>query len=228
MSAASKGRPKSEHMKKALSVATTGKPKPWVKGEKNPNYNGAFTSLPEVKEKFLAAVKLRGQPWTEAHKKMHSEKMKGASNAMRGKKHTKETKEKLSAVISLQYKNGMRKFSSNKISKMERDIAHHLKNDGYEITTQYHIDGIPYWYDFYFPKYNLILEFNGDYWHANPRIYKSGTFINLNGVTKLVDDIWKRDSDKKEAAIMAGYNILYVWASEYKKFGYDYIRNIIK
>lgn len=81
-----------------ISLATKGKPKPWACGENNVNFGNKAQNRPEVKARFLAAVKKRGQPWTEAHRKQHSLTMLGAANAMRGKKHTNKTKEAISAI----------------------------------------------------------------------------------------------------------------------------------
>ncbi len=118
MSKASLGKPKSQHMRSALSKATSGKPKPWIQGKRNPNYGCKNFSSPEKKQKFIEAVKLRGQQWTDEHKKAHSLKMLGSSNAMRGKKHSADYKKKMSELISKQYRDGIRKFSSNKISNI--------------------------------------------------------------------------------------------------------------
>ena len=37
---------------------------------------------------------------------------------------------------------------------------------------QYHLDG-KFYPDFYLPDKNIILEVQGDYWHANPKIYSA-------------------------------------------------------
>ena len=221
MSKAGKGKKKSLHMREALSKATKGKPKPNHLGNKNPNYGGRYSSDPDVHIKFIEAVKQRGQPWGEEQKKAHSKKMLGDSNAMRGKNHTEECKQRLSGIIKKRYADGLVKVSLNKISKPEREIAAKLTELGIAFKPQFHISGVPYWYDFYFQEHNLIFEFHGDYWHANPKKYASGTSIRFFGEDKLVDDIWERDMLKREAAENEGYKFVSLWESDYKNNGIE-------
>jgi len=58
---------------------------------------------------------------------------------------------------------------------------------------------------------NCIVEFNGDYWHANPNRYKSTDLIK--GISS--EAIWEKDKIKNELAISKGYNLMVVWESEY-------------
>lgn len=60
---------------------------------------------------------------------------------------------------------------------------------------------------------NNIIEFNGDYWHANPEIYKEDDFIN----GKTAEETWKKDDLRYEFLKSAGYNVLVVWENEWKK-----------
>lgn len=221
MSKAGKGKKKSLHMREALSKATKGKPKPYMLGENNPNYGGQYSNDPTIHKRIIEAAKKRGQPWGDAQRKAHSERMFGDSNAMRGKNHTEECRLKLSNILKKKYADGLVKLSLNKISKPEREIAVKLTDLGVEFKQQFHISGIPYWYDFYLPKHNIILEFNGDYWHANPSKYPKGTYLRSFGENKLVDDIWDRDRLKREAAENAGYKVLSIWESDYKKNGIE-------
>lgn len=228
MSAASKGKPKSTHMRETLSKATKGKPKPWQLGENNVNYSGQYSSDPEVHKRFLDAVKKRGQVWSDEHRKAHSEKMLGASNAMRGKEHTPAFKKRMSEVKKRQYRDGIIKVNLSKISKAEQEIAKFLTEYKCDFKQQFHITDVPYWYDFYLPNHNLIIEYQGDYWHANPNKYPSGTFIRiLKQGPVLVDDIWARDKLKLEAAVQAGYKIAYIWETEYKKIGLEAVIELL-
>lgn len=58
----------------------------------------------------------------------------------------------------------------------------------------------PYELDIYIPELNLAIEFNGDYWHANPKLER---FSNPNDVHSIHDgkiitnkDIWDKDIKK--------------------------------
>lgn len=68
-------------------------------------------------------------------------------------------------------------------------------------------------YDF---TYNhKIIEFNGDYWHCNPKLY-SKDFFNKS-MNMSAEDIWNKDRLKKECAEKNGYDYLVVWELEYNQ-----------
>jgi len=80
-----------------------------------------------------------------------------------------------------------------------------------EITEQ-----VPYLYDMFLPVLNLIIEYQGNYWHANPRRYPPGTILNIqNKGPTPVEDIWNRDRDKKEQAERNGYRVVCIWEDEF-------------
>lgn len=53
---------------------------------------------------------------------------------------------------------------------------------------------------------NKIIEFNGDYWHRNPRLYAE------NDETAL---IWKQDAERKSELESLGYEVLVVWERDF-------------
>lgn len=59
-----------------------------------------------------------------------------------------------------------------------------------------------------------IIEFNGDFWHANPEFYDKNDIIKAN--RKIAKDIWDWDSKRLNAVKALGYDILIIWESEYK------------
>ena len=198
------------------------------KGNKNPNYGKKLKDKPESYEQFRIKVKERGQPWTEKHKKQHSERMLGSSNKMRNTTHTEETKKHISETKKKQYKEGLIKLQRINISKAEKEIAEWFKNNNIEFTPQFRIPGVSFIYDFYLPKYNLIIEYNGNYWHADPKIYKSGTLLKRpNCEEVLVDKIWERDKMKKEEVELKGYKLIYIWENDYKKEKEKMLNNLI-
>ena len=74
-------------------------------------------------------------------------------------------------------------------------------------------NGNHYAYDFYHNK--KIIEFNGDYWHMNPKIYKAN---DINKTKKLTaQEVWDFDKRKLECAEEHGYKVLYIWESEYNE-----------
>lgn len=69
-------------------------------------------------------------------------------------------------------------------------------------------------YDFKIDKTNIIIEVQGDFWHANPSIYQEEDELNFpNGVCK-VSDLWYDDKKKKELAEEYGYSVIYFWELE--------------
>ena len=74
-------------------------------------------------------------------------------------------------------------------------------------------DGNHYAYDFCHNK--KIIEFNGDYWHMNPNIYKAN---DINKTKKLTaQEVWDFDKRKMKCAEEHGYKVLYIWESEYNE-----------
>ena len=71
---------------------------------------------------------------------------------------------------------------------------------------------VVYSYDFCNNKH--IIEFNGDYWHANPKKYHHDDYIG-NG--KFAGDIWNKDLNKIKTAIDKGFKIITVWESDYRE-----------
>lgn len=59
-----------------------------------------------------------------------------------------------------------------------------------------------------------LIEYNGDYWHANPAKYVSTDVIRVSN--RLAEDIWKRDALKVQVAEEQGYNVLTIWESDFK------------
>ncbi len=210
-----------------LSRAKKGKPQPWFAGDKNPNYQAkAQTEASRVKcQQNRKAV---GAAWTEGERQAHSLRMKGSSNWMRGKQHSTETRELLSITIKEQYRSGTRQRHRIRISKPELAVAEWLVRNGVAFQAQFSIPGETFVFDFMLPELNAILEFQGDYWHANPRKYPPGTLISYQHKGPIpVERIWERDALKRAAAEKAGYRMLHFWEMDFKTQGVDYLTTIL-
>jgi hypothetical protein len=59
-----------------------------------------------------------------------------------------------------------------------------------------------------------IIEFNGDYWHCNPKKFKESYYHTIKKMT--ASQIWDYDTRKKELAESYGYRYLIVWESDYR------------
>lgn len=77
---------------------------------------------------------------------------------------------------------------------------------------------IGYSLDFFCPATNKIIEFNGDFYHANPDKFLPESRINKFGVIHTAAEIWERDSQRMEVLKELGYTILVIWEHEYMNF----------
>jgi G:T-mismatch repair DNA endonuclease (very short patch repair protein) len=58
--------------------------------------------------------------------------------------------------------------------------------------------------DIYLPEKKMAIEFDGTYWHADPRFYSADFMI----MCKSASEIWKRDNEKNELCHTAGILLL--------------------
>jgi G:T-mismatch repair DNA endonuclease (very short patch repair protein) len=105
-------------------------------------------------------------------------------------------------------------LSGHSVSKLENNIGKTLMELGYKIITQFciFINKRTYVYDFFLPAYNLIIEVNGDYWHANPVKYLKDDVLSV--VKKTAEEIWKLDEIKINIARNSNYNIFVLWEND--------------
>ena len=65
--------------------------------------------------------------------------------------------------------------------------------------------------DIYLPDLRLAIEYNGDYWHANPKYYSSDHIIG----DVPAKAVWKEDKQKINRCIKAGIELLVIWEDEW-------------
>lgn len=109
----------------------------------------------------------------------------------------------------------LKKLHSNFESGIEKEIQGILSDLNIPYSTQFFIANRSF--DIKIGKSKKIIEVNGDYWHANPEIYKKGDIIcnkHLGNIT--AEEIWKKDLQKKELAESKGYKVLYIWENDIK------------
>lgn len=68
-------------------------------------------------------------------------------------------------------------------------------------------------YDFRYK--NKIIEYYGDFWHMNPKIYDK-QYINPVSKKSLFEK-HKEDTNRVQFAELSGYSVLVVWENDYKK-----------
>ena len=121
-----------------------------------------------------------------------------------------ETRKKMSEVLKNTRRNG--KLKSVNKSKKETEICNDLKKMGFSIIPSYQVDTKIC--DIFIPKFNLIIEYFGDYWHCNPEKYSPDYFNKKKSLT--AKEIWDYDKMKLELIKSYGYNLEVIWESELK------------
>ena len=88
-------------------------------------------------------------------------------------------------------------------TRPERFIRQTLEKLGMKFTPQFGIDQLLY--DFHITGTSLLIEVQGDFWHANPRVYPNGPVYHSQKSNVL------RDNFKRRKARDNGYWVWYVW-----------------
>lgn len=108
--------------------------------------------------------------------------------------------------------------AGGRISKLENCFGNMLIENGFNVCNQFFIKEGRYFYDFFLPDYNTIIEINGDYWHCNPLMYKESDLVLFRGKGEvLASDVWKKDDKKNKFAEDNGYKVIIIWEKELKE-----------
>ena len=87
-----------------------------------------------------------------------------------------------------------------------------------------------YQLDFFVKEFGKVIEFFGDYWHANPKIYEKDELINhRSGKIRMVSEVWKEDKDRIKNIKKVDYirGIMIVWESDYRSDSEKTIKTIL-
>jgi len=216
---------------------------PWNKG-KSPSKESIEKSKKAIKEKYLSDPeyrKMRSETqkklWSNPeyrkrmsesqeklwrnpeHQKRMSQSAKVSINAGRfrkGHEFPEETKQKIRDYTLKQYESGS--FPRQTNTKPESQIKEELIKRGYKESTdfihQYKFMN-KFMCDFCFPKQKVIIEVDGDFWHANPNKYPDQSKLHphqIKGIGK----------DKSKSAYITkvdngSWKLLRIWESDIKK-----------
>jgi len=72
----------------------------------------------------------------------------------------------------------------------------------------------------------IVIEINGDRWHANPKIYKPSDIIKKWGGAKTAKEIWDFDKFRIKQIENFGYKVIVLWQLDILK-NFDKIKRII-
>lgn len=121
-----------------------------------------------------------------------------------GRVQSQETKDKMSdSAIKRIIKN-----NRNHTSKLEIKFAEVLSKLNINYIQWFYAKEIKGFYDFYLPKYNIIIETDGNFYHCNPIIYTNGPVCKTQ-----IKNI-ERDKQKNEWAKNNGFKLLRFWEKD--------------
>lgn len=191
-----------------------------ISGENNPFYGKKHSE--KTKEKIS---------------KSRTGKTTGKNNPMANPKHRKKARKNLKQKWDSGEMEHARKIMSEKLketrrlgkiksvirSKKEKEIINEIKKLGYNVKHSLKVDSKIC--DIYIPELNLIIEYNGDYWHCNPKKYKPDYYHQVK--KKTAKELWEYDKNKIDLIKNCGYNLEIVWESDLKA-NHTIINKLIK
>ena len=134
-------------------------------------------------------------------------------------KQTKKTKYKRRKTLLKKYGVTKSWLLTKSISKPQEELASRIKElfPQYTVTLEFPIikKRGGYRLDILLEEINLVIEFNGTYWHCDPRFYEKDYY---NRKKKLkAEQIWKYDNKRKAYLEGLGYRVVIVWEYDYKE-----------
>jgi hypothetical protein len=148
------------------------------------------------KEKYLKTI----SQWTpEKIKEMTSKRMES---------YLKEGSKGMFGGVKVKTKS----IISQKFIKELKEITN------WTIKEEVHTNIYPYTVDFLVGE-KVIIEFYGDFWHANPEIYDADDVLNrLGNQIKTAKEIWERDEKRLQYIVeKTQLPVIIVWERDYKK-----------
>jgi len=107
------------------------------------------------------------------------------------------------------------------VSKVEKEFGEFIVSSlNIELQKQLKIDYK--YYDFLVKGTNLIIEMDGDYWHANPIKYPKGP------INRIQLETIQNDSFKEALAYSRGYKILRIWENDFRNNKEKVLKDIRK
>ena len=107
-------------------------------------------------------------------------------------------------------------------SKAEKAFFEKLSNIFSDLERNFVIHDYFHVYDMYVPSLNVLIEFDGDYWHGNSNVYPE---------TKFSEQIkWRRELDhyRTKELIEKGYKVLRLWEKEIKELNLEIFTERLK
>jgi G:T-mismatch repair DNA endonuclease (very short patch repair protein) len=124
------------------------------------------------------------------------------------------------------------KISQNLFWNIYNNLPENLKTSTYfaELNNEYKIrdlDNNPIYIDFIILDINFGIEFNGDIYHGNPKIFQENDKPNFFYKNLTCKQIWEKDKKRISFIEEKGFKILIVWEEEYLKKKEEVIKNCL-
>ena len=122
-------------------------------------------------------------------------------------------------------------FVSNKETKFVDDFLSNINESVYTYKNRQFCIwsktlSSPLFYDITCSENKKIIEYNGDYWHCNPKKYSADFFVKQTNCN--ATEIWNRDSLKIATAKDRGFDVFTVWETDYDNNPEQVIKNILQ
>lgn len=102
---------------------------------------------------------------------------------------------------------------ARRISKQQQLIYDIVKNIDKTALMEKIVPFSKYFADILMPEKRKIIEYNGDYWHCNPKKYDADYFNKK--IKKYAKDIWENDLQRRKSLENLGYSVLCIWESDF-------------
>jgi very-short-patch-repair endonuclease len=175
---------------------------------------------------------------SEEYRKNHSEIMKEvvknhrelfpmAHSPRRGKEHHHHGKsnyqrwyERFGKEVAdeklLDWKRKNKIFSKSRFTSAEVKVHQILTECSINFIPQYDAFG-KYYVDIFIPNLNLVLEVDGDFWHANPSKYSANDTLNFPNRPRTAMEIWESDRKRQQEIESFGVVVKRIFQSEISK-----------
>lgn len=167
----------------------------------------------ETQEIITKKIKTWRESLTEQEKISLKKKMSNGQKRILAEnpEKYKENKRKAAKASTLSHK----RYQKNNIEKIvELEFNKIGLFPEYSVILGYHQ------YDFGFKKYRILIEVQGDYWHANPNLY------DINKINHIQQKNINKDINKKKFAEDNNLKIYYIWESDIKNNNFKVLKEI--
>ncbi len=134
-------------------------------------------------------------------KHLREETKKKLSILFKGRKISYETREKIRQAR-------LRQILPTKDTQIEKMLQQKLIERGIKLETHKSLPGQP---DIFIAP-NICIFCDGDYWHANPKLYKDADFIMSRN--KVAQEVWHKDAEVSRSLESLGYRVLRFWEAD--------------